>query len=272
MAGEAQRRAPGTQSLFGTRGFSSPLNSPRVFRIALENPAARFIRMLRARILLILACLFSALSLRAQVVLSNFNTNDEGWLAYAGGDPTTSLSYSSAGGVGGTGAVVLNEPANGQNDYFLAPGTFLGNMSAYYNGTLSFALKLDNSWGGAEAAMVILTGASMSIGFLPASTANYPITTAFTVYTVNLNTTTAWVHTDASDMTTGATATALEIQSILGNLTSVRILGDWSNSPDHDLLDNVTLAAIPEPSALEFASLTGLAGGLIAIRRRVKKN
>lgn len=227
--------------------------------------------MLRADLRLVLALLLSAGWVRAQLVVSDFNLNTGGWQAYVNADPTTTVVYSAAGGTGGSGAIILQEPANGANDYFVAPAMFTGDMSAYYNGTLSFDLKLNPAWdSSAEAALVILTGiysgSPLSIGFLPPSN-QYPNAGSFTTFSLHLNTSTAWSLTNGADFITGTLATPAQIQSIMGSLTSLRILGDWTNSQDHDLLDNVTMAAIPE-SATYAAIFGGTALGLAIFRRR----
>jgi hypothetical protein len=119
--------------------------------------------------------------------------------------------------------------------------------------------------------MVILTGtylsSPLSIGYLPPS-GQYPNASSFTTYTFSLNTSTAWALTNGSDFVTGTLATPAQIQSIMGSLTTLRILGDWTNSVDRDLLDNVTLTAIPEP-AVGAALLSG-AALVFAISRRRK--
>jgi hypothetical protein len=48
-------------------------------------------------------------------------------------------------------------------------------------------------------------------------------------------------------------------------------LGDWTNVHDTDLLDNVTLTAIPEPSTLAFAGVVGGVGGALALCRRRRR-
>lgn len=228
--------------------------------------------MLRVRPVRALALWLLTAAAQAQVVLSNFDVNDEGWLAYAGADPTTAVSYSATGGVGRTGAIILNDPANGKDDYFLAPAKFLGDMSAYYGGALSFDLKLNPTWSSIyNVAMVVLSGtyngSPLSIGYLPPSSA-YPNATTFTSFTFTLDTTIGWSHTTSADLITGATATPAEIQAVLGSLSSLRIWGDWTGSPDHDVLDNVALTAVPEPAAAGIASVAGLLGMLLAARRR----
>lgn len=221
---------------------------------------------------ILLAIGLPILGLRAQFVVSDFNVNSDGWQKYAGADAATVLSYSATGGVGGTGAIVLDDPANGKDDYFLAPAKFLGNMSAYYGGTLSFDLKLNPNWSTVyTVAMVVLTGtynlSPLSIGYLPPS-GQYPNATNFTSFTFTLDPTTAWKHTDSNDLITGTTATTAEIQAVLGSLSALRIWGDWTTSPDHDVLDNVALTAIPEPAAWVWAAVIGAAGVLLAARRR----
>lgn len=231
--------------------------------------------MIRARVLLfaVLTCL--ATQGRAQVITSNFNTDADGWTAYGGADLGATISYSGAGGNGGTGAITLNDPANGRYDYFLAPAKFTGDLAAYYGGALNFDLKLNPAWDSiAETAMVILTGTfnsgTLAIGYLPA-TGQYPTTGSFTTYSLALNTATAWAVVDSSDFVTGTLATTPQIQAVMSSISSLRILGDWTNSPDHVLLDNVTLTAIPEPSALALVSAAGFGAGLLVIRRRTAR-
>ena len=115
--------------------------------------------------------------------------------------------------------------------------------------------------------MIILSGldangSPLSIGYLPASSAQYPVTSGFTSYTLNLNATTAWTVVNSSDFTTATLATNTQIESVLSNVTDFRIMGDWSSPQDLDILDNVALqgvSAVPEPSQL---TLFGLAGAL----------
>jgi len=226
--------------------------------------------MLRASLRVVPALLLSIVWAQAQTVFSNFNANSDGWMPYTSADPNTAVIYSAAGGTGGTGAIILQEPANGANDYFVAATKFTGDMSAYYNGTLSFDMQLNPAWdSSAEAAMVILTGtynsSALSIGYLPPS-GQYPNATSFTTFTFNLNTSTAWALTSGLDFVTGTLATPAQIQSIMGSITSIRILGDWTNQHDLVVLDNVTMTAIPEPSV--FAALFGGAALGLAISRR----
>ena len=221
--------------------------------------------MTASRLLLLLLLL--VVPARAQYIISDFNSGSDGWTAYTQADHNTTVAWSASSGNGGSGGLTLVEPANGANDYFEAPSKFKGNLSAYYNGTASFDLQLNLAPAGAEAAMIILSGldangSPLSIGYLPASSAQYPVTSGFTSYTLNLNATTAWTVVNSSDFTTATLATNTQIESVLSNVTDFRIMGDWSSQQDRDILDNVALqgvSAAPEPSQL---TLFGLAGAL----------
>lgn len=194
--------------------------------------------------------------LSAQMILSDFELGADGWHAYAGADPSTAVQWSATSGLNGSGGLTLVEPANGANDYWEAPAKFNGNLSAYFNGTVSFDLQLNFAPAGAQAAMIILSGfdtnhSALSLGFLPASSSQYPVTTGFTHFSLQLSDLTAWAVVNSSDYATSTLATNAQIQSVLSNVTGFRIMGDWSFSQDRDVLDNVRLqaAAVPEPSA-----------------------
>jgi len=230
----------------------------------------------RACLLILLALPVFCATVRAQVILSDFNSSLDGWQAYAFADPNTTVVYSANGGVGGTGAAILDEPANGANDYFVAAPKFTGDLSAYYGGTLSLDMKLNPAWDGSgEAAMVILTGtynsSPLSIGYLPPTNQD-PNAVSFTSYTFDLDTDTPWSLTTLSDFTSSTIATSAQIQSVLGSVTMMRVLGDWTDVQDHDILDNVQLtAAVPEPSSIVLSGLAGAAAICLHRRRRGEK-
>ena len=95
-----------------------------------------------------------------------------------------------------------------------------------------------------------------------------PNASSFTSFTFNLSTATAWKITDSNDLITAASATTPEIEAVLGSLSALCIWGDWTPSQDNDVLDNVMLTAIPEPTALGWAGMASAAAVLLTAQRR----
>lgn len=226
-------------------------------------------RLRTARVLFV-AGLFFVGSANAQVLLiSDFNsaaaTND-GWQKYAGGDFGTAIGWASTGGVGGTGGLSLTEAGQGTNDYFSAPAKFLGNQSVFYGGTLSFDLKIQYNVTTSdlpEGDNVILTGAGTSLAFtLP----SFPVSTGFTTYSLSLQASSGWYLVGTS-----TAPTPQQLQAVLGNLTDLRILGDWHNGPELSVLDNFQLTTVPEPATSVLVA-TGMAAlGYLARLSRSRK-
>ncbi len=195
------------------------------------------------RLLLSFAAPCFTVNAQAQIILSDFNsvaTTTDGWQKYSGGDGGSSVSWTAIGGNGGTGGLVLNDAATGQNDYFDAPAKFLGNQSVFYGGTLSFDLLITSPVDLPEADNVVLTGNGVSISY---NLLSYPVTTGFTSYSINLLENSGWFITGTSTAPSQS-----QMLSVLSNLTDLRILADWHNGPENDVLDNVQLAAVPEPT------------------------
>jgi hypothetical protein len=91
-----------------------------------------------------------------------------------------------------------------------------------------------------------------------------PQSVAWTSYAVPLSEAGGWKHVS------GAAATAPQIHNVLGNLTALRIRGEFISGPDNGDLDNVVMAAIPEPQAY---MLFGAGLGAVAwiARRRTRR-
>jgi hypothetical protein len=203
-----------------------------------------------------LAAAFPVTAAHAATVSSTFDADAEGWTTV--GDVGSTVT--AAGG-----AAQLNESAAGVTDFFVAPSKFLGDLAAYYGGTISFDLQtsgvamVDTTDGD-----VILTGPGGSLfGFLT----NTPIANTSVSNSLAFDPATPW-HFNAAN---GAAATAAQIQSVLANVTSLRIRGDYVGGPDVTTLDNVVLAsaatAIPLPAAFP-AGLAFLAALPLAKRLR----
>lgn len=210
------------------------------------------------------SALFGSLSLglRAQLVLSDFNAGTDGWLPYTAGahDATIAVSWNATGGAGGTGGLVLNDPGSGVDDYYAAPAKFLGDNSVFYGGTLSYDLKLSIAPGGGTVDNVILTGNGLS---LASAVHPAPLVGSFTSYTLTLTETSGWYLVG-----TATAPTQAQMQSVLSNTTGLRIWGDWGVGPEAETLDNVRLAAVPEPGTW---ALFGGGVLLLAARRKHRR-
>jgi hypothetical protein len=194
-----------------------------------------------AVLLLVGLLLFSAASCRrspmddggdgTQPVTSRFLQNDEGWTAVGDGV----LYYAPSGGnPSSTGYIFIIDRAEGDVFYFNAPSRFRGNKAGAFGRYLAF----DLIWSETEASDykdapdVILAGAGMT---LTAQLPGLPGTT-WTHYDIALDPRGGWVHGD-----TGEAATAAQIQSVLGNISQLRIRGEFRTGPEQGGLDNVQL-------------------------------
>ena len=183
------------------------------------------------------------------LVFSTFDSGLDGWTHAAGGDPGSAISYVSSGGNPGGFARII-EPAVGSRDWFAAPTKFLGDKSVYYGGTLSYDLRRSET--GLPPLVdqdVLLIGAGLEISI---DDPIFASTTEFTNFNFELIETAGWT------LAGGGAPTKAQFQSILQDLTDFQIIADWTNGQDTSSLDNVALAAVPEPSGflLLFSALT----------------
>ena len=215
----------------------------------------------RLTLLFLAACTLAASHGRAQTVTSTFDTNADGWTHAPGGDPGSTVTFSATGGNPG-GRIVLNEAAQGAFDFFQAPAKYLGNDSAFLNGTFSFQL-MDNSSIDDLSAPLTLTDASGDTltHVLPTFSPGSYVSFSFT-----LNQSGGWTYTPAGG--TGSAATQPQFQTVLANVSTLVVPGDFHNGTELTSLDNVALT-VPEPST--WALLLGAFGvRTLMIRRRFR--
>ncbi len=204
------------------------------------------------------ALAFAVSPLAAQAgASSTFDTDADGWSAMGDytGAPVTWLPT----GGNPDGNIQIVDAVIGGVTYFVAPAKFLGNQSMSFGQTLSFDLKQHISGGPNpfDAADVILGGGGLT---LVMSTAENPAFDAWTHYSVSLMAGDWHVGTLG-----GAVATDEQIQSALGSLNLLHIRAEYQTGPDTDYLDNVVLAAVPEPATVALM-LGGV--GLLVLRIR----
>lgn len=197
------------------------------------------------------------------LVQSTFATGAEGWKA---GNGASHFAWHAVGGHPG-GYVSADDSVGGKTWVFIAPDSFLGDMSAAFGGTLSYDLKSSNPGGatGESFPEVKLVGTNELTLVESAFAAPGA---AWTSYSVKLAPG-VW-HVDSL---TGALASASDLQTVLGSLSALYIRGEFSTEFDVGSLDNVTLSApapaVPEPEQA-WLLVAGLAA-LAAIARTRKR-
>ena len=172
---------------------------------------------------------FSAIA-NAQVSTS-FDTDLEGWTVYNDG----AIAYSSTVG-NPAGAARMEDFGSGTYFGFLAPPAYHGDKSAYYGGTLSFDIMINNSTSsGANQPDVQITGG----GFVLVLDLVTPPADVWTHTVVKLDDSEDW----RISSLTGSVATEEQIQIVLASVASIRIRGEFSTmTSDVAYLDNVLLA------------------------------
>jgi uncharacterized repeat protein (TIGR01451 family) len=171
-------------------------------------------------------------ALGTTIAASTFDANNEAWTTF--GDATTTAPTFTATGGNPGGNVCATDRGDGIFWYFQAPSKFLGNVSAAYNGVLSFDLKQSSTTSPSPADDIVLIGGGLTLVF---DTPNDPGVN-FTSYRVSLNEA-GWVNT-----ATSRPATRAEMIQTLSSLTTLRIRGEYRSGPDTGCLDNVTLGSV----------------------------
>jgi gliding motility-associated-like protein len=188
------------------------------------------------------ALVIASISLTAQIT-STFNSNAEGWTApnANGGATYLATGGNPAGRIAGSpfvfvlGATTIYVPF-----YFVAPGTYRGNRSAYYNGTLQYDIQLSSTAGTAnQYAEVSIGNSSLDTLYYFPTVSNTP-STAWTTYSVTFNNALGFWKT--SNSPTGATASEALMLGVLTNLTGLEIRGLYRDANINTRLDNVSLS------------------------------
>jgi len=193
--------------------------------------------------------LLLATAMFAAPIQSTFDSSSEGWLVVDDGANTAVTHFATGGNPGG---FIQRTDATSGYMHFQAPAAFLGNLTPYLNGTISYDLRQtttssDTSW----FYRVVLQGAGL---FLLYSEELAPDTSNWVHRSAPL-TEQGWIVISGIDQFTGAAATSVQFQNVLANVTGLFITGDLiSDAGDVASLDNVTLSEVPEPSTWMMVS------------------
>lgn len=192
------------------------------------------------------------------LVSSNFDTGTEGWTAI-NGVQSPGASFVASGGVSG-GYVSATDGSPRRVWLWDAPSAYLGDQSAAYGGTLSYAMMLSTQAGDVNDSIpdVKLVGAGLEL----VADAGARPGLSWTGYTLSL-TPGIW-HIGTLD---GALASAADLMAVLGQLEALRLRGEYSTlARDSGALDSVLLASVPEPGTWALAL-----AGLLAIGSRLRR-
>jgi gliding motility-associated-like protein len=193
-------------------------------------------------IFLLTVLVFSGATVFAQIT-STFTSNAEGWTTPNDADGT--IAYSATGGnpggfVFGTPFVFnlaagsLYVPFN-----FVAPGTYLGNRSSYYNGTLRYDIQQSTTGTPNQYPEVtIADNLGITLYYFPATPNQPAAAPSWTTFSVTLNNALGfWKTTNSA---TGVAASEAQLLSVLTNLASLQIRGLYRDANTTNRLDNVT--------------------------------
>lgn len=210
----------------------------------------------------------------AAAITSTFDTDDEGWrvvdldtnslgdAAYLTGGVPVAYQHLATGGNPG-GYLEATDPSD-RSFFFQAPAAFLGDLSAYAGGNLSwdtqYTPKDGNDWRGDPD--VILSDGTLALVWRAAQNPG----STWTPMSVVLGPGAGWTVGGLG----GAAATLADFDAVLGSVSVLRLRGEYYTGVlETTGIDNVTLAAaVPEPAT--WAMVAGGLGvlGLWARRRR----
>ncbi len=190
-------------------------------------------------------------------VSSTFDSDDEQWSTL-----NDAQGFTYDGGLGQpAGAIRARDIGDGRIWYFSAAPKFLGDQSAFVNGSLSWdILGITGSQTSiSDRADVMLSGAGMTLGI---DADVQPLNGSWTSWGVTLAAGDWFVVSSVGNGTLSTTAASqADLAMVLGDLDGLYIRGEYTNGSDAAALDNVLL--VPAPAALPL-----LAIGAAGLRRR----
>lgn len=174
-------------------------------------------------------------------VVSVFEEDDDGWeiRGDAQGESTVP-TYEDGTGTPAPSISAVDDVQGGVW-YFDAPGKFLADKSAYYGGTLEYDLLQEYSGSPSQfdSDDIVLSGGGMTLTYDHGDASSHPgggESGIWTSYTVNLDETDAW------EKSGGGSVSGAEMQTVLGDLTELRIRGEYRSGSDKGYLDSVRMA------------------------------
>jgi hypothetical protein len=180
------------------------------------------------------ALLCSACGVRA-FAGSTFEGDNEGWSLSNNGDTGTSPTLKREGG-NPAGHLCGQDQNDGDIWYFVAPQKFLGDASGTVGKRLTFDLKQGSSFNQVRGRDVVLNGGGLGVTWF----FRFAPGLDWTPYSVRLDGVSGWRIDEPNG--NGADATEDDLKTVLGDLRSLRIRGEFFDGPnDTACIDNVYL-------------------------------
>lgn len=163
-----------------------------------------------------------------EIASSDFEASADGWTM--AGDVAPAPELRATGGNPG-GCICGTDLMESDIWYFVAPSKYLGNVSRAYGKHLTWDIKGSSQFYLIKGRDVVMQGPGVSIIF---NVDNAP-GLDWTTYRATLDDKSGW----KLDTPSQPDATADDIKSVLQNLHSLRIRGEFIDGPDRECLDNV---------------------------------
>ncbi len=166
---------------------------------------------------------------------SAFENDADGWTLTGNGDITVPTLMSTGGNPGGH--ICGKDAKDGDTWYFVAPSKFLGNVTKAAGKRITWDIKQGTIFNQIRGRDLVLNGGGLALTYNIRSAPGLE----WTPYSVRLDDTSGWLVENGGG-NTGAKATSDDIASVLRNLTSLRIRGEFVDGPDDTAcLDNMYL-------------------------------
>jgi len=165
---------------------------------------------------------------------STFEGDSEGWTLSNNG-PLTAPTLVREGG-NPAGHLCGRDEGNGDIWYFVAPVKFLGNASSALGKRLTFDLKQHSIFNQVRGRDVVLNGGGLAVTWF----FKFAPGLDWTPYSVRFDATSGWRIDEPTGP--GADATEDDLRTVLGDLRSLRIRGEFFDGlEDSACIDNVYL-------------------------------
>lgn len=199
-------------------------------------------------------------------VISNFDTDAEGWVGMTADLPSFTMGATYAPTYAPGGYISFADP-NSSDTFFRAPAAYLGNLLQYRGGSLSW-LTFSDLTPNYIGPLVVLKGSGMTLVYTPASQL---FSTSFAPVSVTLAPGANWAHG------AGGAVSLAQFNTVLGSVDEL-----WLNAETYFgvaetvAIDEVVLHSVlpplgvPEPVDLSLLALSVGGAAMLARQRRVR--